>query len=159
MGIKIFEGVVERLSKGTVSEGVITTYEFIEIGGQRVRHVQADNFLGTFIKPGDRIAIACDKGLGAPHRVRAVREPNGNISKTDKSPLFVISGVCFGLGLVLSLIPMIFMLALISMEVAIVLWLVIGLVTAWACTRNMFKARNALDHLSSIPKSTPSQGW
>ena len=78
MGFKVFEGVVDRTSQGTITNGRLTSYEFIEIDGQRIMKVQAGNLLNTFIKVGDNIAISCEKGWFGPHKVVAVREPDGD---------------------------------------------------------------------------------
>lgn len=154
MATKIFEGVVERTSQGTVTNGVSTMYEFIEIGGQRVRKVQADNFLDSFINPGDSITISCEKGLGAGHRVLAVKEPNGSISKAAMVPLVVTVVVMFGCALLLLALPLVFLFAVMDPALVIGLWLGCGVLVSWAVTRGSFKARNALDGIAHKATTT-----
>jgi hypothetical protein len=147
MAIKIFEGVVGRTSNATASEGV-TTYEFIEIGGQRVMKVQASNLLDTFIQVGDNIAISTEKGLGSPHRVCAVREPDGRVTKMEMSVPVITSVIAFGCLVVVSLIPMFFALAIMSPLASLVLGLSLSVGLTYLLTKDLYKARNALDALS-----------
>ncbi|OUM22847.1 hypothetical protein B8W72_30920 [Pseudomonas putida] len=110
--------------------------------------------MDTFIKTGDRIALSCDKGIGGPHRVLAVREPSGNISKVELYPLFLLSGFGFGVGLVLSFIPLIFLFAFMSPGLVIAIWFAFGALSAWGFSGGCYKALNALD--SKAPSAETS---
>ena len=145
MGVKVYEGVVTRTSNGTIRNGRLTHYEFIEIGGERVMNVQADNLLDTFITVGDNIAISCQKGWGAGHKVIAVREPDGRITKTELSVFIFASLFMFGCGVVIALIPMIFAFVIIPPILALLLWAGIAGGIAYLTTKDLYKARNALD--------------
>lgn len=149
MGVKVFEGVVERTSNATVVNGQLTRYEFIEIGGQRIMNVQVGNLLDTFINVGDNIAIACQKGWAAPHKVFAVREPNGHITKVALAVFVFAALLMFGCGVVLALIPMIFAFAFMSPIMVVAVWFAFSAGLSYLITKDYFKARNALDTLSS----------
>lgn len=149
MGVKVYEGVVERTSNATITNGRLTRYEFIEIGGQRVMNVQAGNLIDTFINVGDDIAIGCDKSWFGPHKVCAIREPNGRITKENLAAFIIVALIMFGCGMVLALIPMVLAFGFMSPAAVLTVWVGFAAGLAWLVTKNLFKARNALDALPS----------
>jgi hypothetical protein len=110
--------------------------------------VQASNLLDTFIQVGDNIAISTEKGLGSPHRVCAIREPDGRITKMELSVPITTSVIAFGCWVVLALIPMIFAFAIMSPVAVIALWFSLSAGLAYLLTKDLYKARNALDAFS-----------
>ncbi|MBF6030420.1 hypothetical protein ICY20_21955 [Pseudomonas sp. P115] len=157
MGTKVFEGNISRTSNAIIVNGRLTKYEFIEIGGQRVMKVQADSLLDTFIKVGDDVGLSCVKVMGGVHKVCAVRESDGRITKMEGSVPVLAAIVAFGLWVFL--LAFIFMFAVFFMPtaLAILLWLGLPALFAYFHTVDYFKARNAFDDVS--PKAAPTKEW
>lgn len=157
MGNKVYEGTLSRTSNGVIQNGRYTRYEFIEIGGERVMKVAADNLLDTFINVGDDIGLSCVKVIGGEHKVCAVREPDGRVTKMGLSILVIGAGMAYGCWLFL--LAFLFMFAVFAMPtaLAVVLWVGLPAVFAYFHTIGFFKARNAFDRISEKP--APAKGW
>ena len=157
MCTKVFEGNISRTSNAIIVNGRLTNYEFIEIGGQRVMKVQANPLLDTFIKVRDDVGLSCVKVMGGVHKVCAVRESNGRITKMEGSAPIFAAILAFGMWVFL--LAFIFMFAVFFMPtaLAIVLWLGLPALFAYLHTIGFFKARNAVGDISH--KAAPTKEW
>lgn len=151
--MKIYEGVIDRTGNARINSGS-NVYEFIEIGGERINKVEVDDYLDSFICVGDNVALSCFKGWGSPHQVYAVREQNGRINKSHVFPLIVLSVVLFGCTLILTALPMIFVIGIMQSWLPVILWLPGSAWLVFLGMRGHFKARHSLDSFEQ--KNSPA---
>lgn len=149
MAVVILEGEITELSNSCVINGSVTQYEFVKIGGQRVRKVRAENFLDTFIKVGAVVRLACMKS-GGQHVVMAAQESTGEISQMElAAPIFktMLMLVC---SLVLGTIAGLFAgVASQSISIGVMVFGAVLFGIPWFTCADFFKARNALNGMKA----------
>lgn len=144
MSVVILEGKITELSNATVTNGSLTQYEFINIGGKRVRKICVDNYLDSMIHVGAVVRLACSTSSGR-HLVFAVQEENGEVAQADLGPLILTMMymlICGGvIGAVASLFAYIFTQSIVMTTIA---FAVVALGLPYLICSDPFKARKAL---------------
>lgn len=148
MAVAILEGTIEETGNGVIRNGAVTDYEYIKIGGTRVRHIRCQNYLDSMIKPGKTVRLACVKSMGK-HTVYAVQESNGEVSKNPITFAFINSAILVVFWAIVLFIPSIALFAT-GNKVTGTLTFFGGIAFfTWLATKSHYRARNALDNLPS----------
>ena len=146
MAVAVFEGLIEETGNGVIRNGTVTDYEYIKIGGKRIRHIRCQNYLDSMIKPGNTVRLSCVKSLGK-HTVYAVQESNGEVSKNPLYYAMVNSGVVVVFCVLVLFFPAIAMYVSGYQASGLFTFFgVTGLLT-WFGSKDHYQARNALDNL------------
>lgn len=153
MAVAILEGTIEETSNAVIFNGSVTNYEFIKIGGVRVRHVRCQNYLDSMIKPGKTVRLSCVKSMGK-HTVYAVQENSGEISKNPIAYALINSTFFIVLWAMLLLFPAVALLATGYVFGATILFFGGIAFFTWFGTKSHYQARNALDKLA-VPAPSP----
>ncbi|MCP8465891.1 hypothetical protein NK553_18225 [Pseudomonas sp. ZM23] len=89
MGVVTLEGVIEEVGGGHNVDGEANHYEFIKIGGKRIRSVSCDNYLGSFLRVGKNVRLSLAKGMFTGHYLYAVQlVEDGEVLVTSKAKIF-----------------------------------------------------------------------
>lgn len=149
MAVVILEGKITELSNAVVTNGQLTEYAFVTIGGKRVRKVCADNYLDSFLKVGAVVRLSCLTSAGR-HLVFALQESNGELSQVDLAPLIFKTVVLFFCSIVLGAVAAVFALAItssVSITAGVFGAMILGL--PYLTCSGFFKARNALNGMAA----------
>lgn len=149
MAIVILEGKITELSNGVVTNGQVTEYAFVTIGGKRVRKVCADNYLDSFLKVGAVVRMSCLTSSGR-HLVFALQESNGELSQVDLAPLIFKTVTLFFCSIVLGAVAAVFILAITeSFTITAGAFAAVILGLPYLTCSGFFKARKALDGMAA----------
>lgn len=149
MSVVILEGEITELSNSCVVNGKVTQYEFVKIGGQRVRKVRADNYLDTFIKVGDVVRLSCTKSMGQ-HVVLAAQESNGEVSQLEMAPLFFkVVLMLFFATVIGAIAGGIVGIVTMSVSTGFLTFAAVAFGLTWLACSDDFKARNALNGMKA----------
>lgn len=90
MSVVIIEGKIEEFGDASVTDGEVTSYSFIKIGGKRVRKIVTSNLINSMLKPNAVVRLACAKSFGSLVAC-AVQESDGEVTQDPASSFFGVT--------------------------------------------------------------------
>lgn len=144
MALVILDGMIEELGLASFVNGE-RVLSFVKINGKRIKNVSCDDYIRSFLKIGSKVKLALVRRLFGTHILYAVQLESGEVINRSKAwPIFMVC--MFGLAISLLLSPF-FVAALKvthSILMSLIIFVLIGLGSAYLILKDHFKARLAL---------------
>lgn len=149
MALVIHDGLIEEIGLGSYDSGE-RMISFIKINGQRIKNVSCDDYTRSFLKVGAKVKLALVRRIFGTHTLYSIQLQDGEvISQSRAWPIFLV--FMFGLAIALLMSPFFILIlkATHSILTSLVVFILIGLGSAYLMLKDHFSARLAFGKPSS----------